>query len=184
MRPSARARRRACIVNAIGIFYSTQTGNTENVASKIAKCCGVEAQEVGDVSSSALADYDGLIVGAPTWHTDASSERSGTAWDDILDEVRSLGLNGKPVAVFGVGDSVSYSENFCDAIEEIHDAFADSGGKLIGYVAPDGYQHSESKSIRDGKFLGLPLDEDNEYDMTEDRVKNWVAQLKAEGMPL
>ena len=33
-----------------------------------------------------------------------------------------------------------------------------------------------------GKFLGLPLDANNEDDLTEERVKAWTAQLVAEGM--
>merc|ERR1711937_634697 len=72
--------RRNCIRNAVGLFYSTQTGNTETVAGKIGEACGLSAQEIGDVSVSSLGDYDGLIVGAPTWHTDADEERSGTSW--------------------------------------------------------------------------------------------------------
>ena len=37
--------------------------------------------------------------------------------------------------------------------------------------------------IEDGMFCGLPLDQDNESEKTEDRVKAWAAQLKKEGMP-
>jgi flavodoxin I len=29
-------------------------------------------------------------------------------------------------------------------------------------------------------FVGLPIDEDNEYDMTEERLKRWVEKLKEE----
>jgi hypothetical protein len=39
----------------------------------------------------------------------------------------------------------------------------------------------ESKAIKDGKFCGLMCDEDNQYDMSDDRAKAWVAQLKDEG---
>lgn len=35
--------------------------------------------------------------------------------------------------------------------------------------------------LDDGKFCGLPLDEDNEDDKTEGRIKAWVEQLKGEG---
>ncbi len=31
---------------------------------------------------------------------------------------------------------------------------------------------------------GLACDEDNQPEMSEDRVKSWVAQIKKEGMPL
>merc|ERR1712187_350817 len=106
------------------------------------------------------------------------------ARDDLLEEIRSTDLCGKPVAVFGTSDSVSYGDNFCDAIEELHSTFAAAGAKMLGYVSSDGYQHSESKSVSGDKFLGLPCDQDNEDDQSEDRVKAWVAQLKGEGMPL
>jgi len=174
---------RACM-RAVGLFFATQTGNTEAVADVIAEAAGLEATDIGEVSSEDLAGYDGLIVGAPTWNTGADELRSGTTWDDYLEELKELDLGGKPVAVFGCGDSSSYGENFCDAIEEMHSTFEAAGAKMLGYVDASGYSHTESKSEKGGKFLGLPLDQDNEDDQTEGRVSAWVEQLKAEGMPL
>merc|ERR1719428_1619198 len=171
-------------VRAVGLFFGTQTGKTEDVASSMGEAAGVEAKDIGEASAADLAGYDGLIVGLPTWNTGADSERSGTAWDEYLEEIKTLDLCGKPVAVFGVGDSVGYGDNFCDAIEELHNTFQAAGAKMLGYVSSEGYQHGESKSVADGKFLGLPLDQDNEDDMTEGRVKSWVSQIKGEGMPL
>jgi flavodoxin I len=179
------ARRRGCTAReAVGLFYSTQTGNTETVAGVIAEKAGVEAMDVGEISAEDLTGYDGLIVGCPTWNTGADEYRSGTAWDDLLDEVKDIDLAGKHVAVFGCGDSQGYGDNFCDGIEELHETFKAAGAKMVGYVNAGDYQHQESKSVRGDKFLGLPLDEDNENDLTEGRVEAWVAQLKGEGMPL
>jgi len=181
----AAARRRGCTArNAVGLYYATQTGNTETVAGTIADATGLEAADVGEISAEDLAGYDGLIVGCPTWNTGADEYRSGTAWDDLLDEIKGIDLAGKPVAVFGCGDSQGYGDNFCDGIEELHETFAAAGAKMVGYVDSKGYQHEESKSDKGGKFLGLPLDQDNEDDMTEGRVADWVAQIKSEGMPL
>ena len=129
-----------------------------------------------------LKGYDGLIVGAPTWQTGADTDRSGTDWDARLDDIRALNLGGKPVAIFGLGDSAAYGDNFCDAIEELHDAFVQGGAKMVGYVPSSNYDFQESKSVRDGKFLGLPLDANNEDDLTEGRVKEWTQQLVGEGM--
>ena len=54
-----------------------------------------------------IADYDNIIAGAPTWNTGADEDRSGTSWDQVGGS--ELGdLSGKTVAVFGLGDSVSY----------------------------------------------------------------------------
>jgi len=171
-------------MRAVGLFFATQTGNTEEVAGVIADAAGLDATDIGEVESGDLAGYDGLIVGAPTWNTGADEYRSGTSWDDYLDELKELDLSGKPVAIFGCGDSQGYSDNFCDAIEEMYSTFKAAGAKMIGSVDASGYTFSESKSAQGGKFLGLALDQDNEGDQTEGRVSAWVAQLKSEGMPL
>merc|ERR1719213_984734 len=159
---------RLVCARAVGLFFGTQSGKTEDVATAIAGEAGLEATSIDDVSAEDLAGYDGLIVGAPTWHTGADEQRSGTGWDDYIDEIKGLDMCGKPVAVFGTGDSAGYGDNLCDAIEEIHSAFESAGAKMVGYVDASGYQHTDSKSDQDGKFVGLPLDEDNEDDMTGD----------------
>eukprot|EP00616_Rhizochromulina_sp_CCMP1243_P011958 CAMPEP_0118986926 /NCGR_PEP_ID=MMETSP1173-20130426/43132_1 /TAXON_ID=1034831 /ORGANISM="Rhizochromulina marina cf, Strain CCMP1243" /LENGTH=58 /DNA_ID=CAMNT_0006937741 /DNA_START=47 /DNA_END=223 /DNA_ORIENTATION=- len=53
---------------------------------------------------------------------------------------------------------------------------------IVGFVSQDGYDHTESKSIRDGKFCGMPFDEDNQYDLSEGRAEAWISQLQGEGM--
>eukprot|EP00403_Amphidinium_massartii_P022490 CAMPEP_0178398258 /NCGR_PEP_ID=MMETSP0689_2-20121128/14679_1 /TAXON_ID=160604 /ORGANISM="Amphidinium massartii, Strain CS-259" /LENGTH=232 /DNA_ID=CAMNT_0020019013 /DNA_START=111 /DNA_END=809 /DNA_ORIENTATION=+ len=180
-----RARKARCLgLRAVGLIYGTQTGNTEEVAGLLADATGLEAVAVDELSAADLEGYDGLIVGCPTWNTGADEYRSGTTWDDLLDEIKGMKFSGKPVAVFGCGDSQSYGDNFCDGIEELHDVFAAAGAKTLGYVDENRYSFVESKSVRDGKFLGLPLDQDNEADMSEERIGDWVAQLKSEGMPL
>jgi len=179
---SRRKGRTAC--EAVGLLYASQTGNTETVAGYIAEAAGLEAEDVGDYGAEDLAEFDGIIVGCPTWNTGADEYRSGTAWDDLIDEIKDVDLSGKTVAVFGVGDSGSYGDNFCDGIEELNSTFAAAGAKLIGYVDSSNYAHSESKSDQGGKFLGCPFDEDNESDQSEERATAWVEQLKKEGMPL
>merc|ERR1711948_138860 len=132
----------------VGLFYSTSTGNTEAAADWIKqKFSGdiTDPTDIGEVDVSDLEGYSSLIVGAPTWNTGADEGRSGTAWDEVIEEIKDLDLSGKKLAVFGCGDSSSYGDYFCDVIE--------------------------------GKFCGLPLDEDNESDMTEDRVAAWCEQI-------
>lgn len=171
--------------DAIGIYYGTTSGCTKAAARIIKDLMPGDPSDVidiGDADMDGLLRFDGLIVGAPTWNTGSDEMRSMTDWDDKLDSIRELSLKGKPVAVFGLGDSCGYGDYFCDAIEELHDAFESAGGKMIGYVSPEGYDFTDSKSVRDGKFLGLPLDATNEDDLTEDRVKAWTKQLASEGM--
>ena len=49
-----------------------------------------EPKDISDVKVSTLVDFDGLVVGAPTWNTGADSERSGTGWDDVLNDISGL----------------------------------------------------------------------------------------------
>ena len=100
-------------------------------------------------------------------------------------------MKGKPVAIFGLGDSVGYGEDFVDAMEELHRYFEKAGAKMVGYVPIEGYTFTKSRCLiphlneitppEDGeKFCGLPVDEDSEGELTEERVKNWCTQLKSE----
>lgn len=137
--------------------------------------------EISDATVEDCAKYSALVVGAPTWNTGADSERSGTTWDDfIYDDINKFDLQGKPVAVFGLGDTVGYGENFCDAMEELHDQFQKCGSKMIGYTSTDGIEFEESKSVRDGKFLGLAVDMVNYGDEMESRISEWCDQIKSE----
>merc|ERR1719388_786902 len=82
----------------VGLVYSTTTGNTETVAGYIAEATGLEMTDIADLSGEDVAGFDGIIVGAPTWH-------SGTAWDEfIYGDLTGLDLKGKKVAIFGLGD--------------------------------------------------------------------------------
>merc|ERR1719225_1584623 len=141
-------------LNAVKVFYATSTGNTETVAGYIAEAVGVEAEDIGDAEDGDVTGADALIIGAPTWHTGADEQRSGTSWDDWLYEtLPNLDLDGKKIAIFGVGDQQSYGDNFCDAAGELYDLFTAKGAKVFGMTSQEGYDHTDSKAVREEKFL-------------------------------
>jgi Flavodoxin len=85
--PSIRSAQKAPMMTPlfanVGIWYSSSTGNTETVAAYIAKAAGVNSyNDIGDAKTDEIEGADALIVGAPTWHTGADEQRSGTSWDD------------------------------------------------------------------------------------------------------
>ena len=165
----------------VGLFYGTSTGNTENVASYFESNVEVVAY-IDDLTDPNA--YDGYIFGVPTWHTDADTERSGTSWDEWLYQtLPSMDFKGKKIAIYGVGDAVNYPDNFCDAMGEIFDCFEKAGAQVFGATPTDIIEFSESKSVRDGKFVGMVFDEDNEPEKSEERASFWVGMLKDEGFP-
>lgn len=121
-------------------------------------------------------EYECLIIGCPTW--DVGELQSD--WDSFFPELDSMNFSGKLVAYFGTGDQMGYADNFQDAIGILEEKISLKGGKTVGYWSTDGYEFSESRALRNGKFVGLAIDEDNQSDLTDERVKAWVTQLKKE----
>ena len=130
--------------------------------------------DVQNLSADVVNKYDVLILGTSTWG-------AGEMQDDWYDGVKVLkqaGLQGKAVAVFGCGDSESYSDTFCGGMAELYNAAKDAGATMMGEVATDGYNFDDSEAVVDGKFVGLALDEVNEDDKTDSRIEAWVEELK------
>ena len=56
---------------SVGLFFGSDTGNTEAVAKMIQKELGKQLIEVRDIAKSSKADIDSfdlLIFGIPTWY--------------------------------------------------------------------------------------------------------------------
>lgn len=165
----------------IGIFYGSTEGHTERVVTKIQKAFGgedvVALHNVSSATSDDMQEYDYLILACPTWDIGVLQED----WDSFIDQIEEVSYGGKTIAYVGLGDADGYPDTFVDAPGIIHERIVDSGARFVGTWPTDGYDFEESKSVIDGKFLGLILDEDNQADQTDQRIATWVAQLKAEG---
>jgi len=164
----------------IGLFYGTQTGNTQTAAEMIQKLMGgesvVELLDIADASPDDFANYSCIIVGCPTWNIGELQ----SDWDGFYDELDSIDFSGKKVAYFGAGDQIGYADNFQDAMGILEEKISSLGGTTVGYWSTEGYDFSDSKAVRNGKFVGLAIDEDNQSDLTESRLQSWTAQLKTE----
>lgn len=165
----------------IGLFFGTQTGNTQMIAETIQTVFGgssiVDLHDISEVDASDFADYDCLIIGCPTWNVGELQADWEGFYDDELDHID---FSGKKVAYFAPGDQIGYSDNFQDAIGILEEKISERGGTTVGYWSTEGYDFNESKAVKNGKFVGLALDEDNQSELTDSRIKTWVAQLKSE----
>ncbi len=161
----------------IGIFFGSTTGYTEEVAEKIATRLGVGKEDIHNVMDTqveAVAPYDILLLGCSTWGEGELQDD----WNDFLFKLKDLKLEGKTVAIFGCGDSATYSTSFCDAIGLIHNELIHTGCRFAGETEVNGYSFDHSGAEINGKFAGLPIDEINEPEKTEERVNAWVEKLK------
>lgn len=163
-------------MSKIAIVYGTSTGATEGVASKIQKVLGSAETEVFDVARvtvDQLKPFDFLILGASTTgYGDLQDD-----WDSFLPKFKASDFSGKKIALFGLGDSSSYSDTFANGMAVIYEALKDNAD-IVGAVSTEGYTYDDSEAVVDGKFVGLALDEDNEFDQTDARIAEWVKDLK------
>lgn len=155
------------------VVYGSSTGTCEGIANEIASRLGVEAVSASDLTADVIAANKNLILGTSTWG-------AGEVQDDWYDGIKVLkaeSLAGKTVAIFGCGDSSSYSDTFCGGMAEIYNAAKASGADIIGAVDASAYTFDDSEAVIDGMFVGLALDNDNEDDKTPARIDAWLASI-------
>ena len=155
------------------VVYGSSTGTCEAIAGKIAEKLGVDAINVSDLTADVIAENDNLLIGTSTWGAGELQDD----WYDGVDTLKGADLSGKVVAVFGCGDSASYSDTFCGAMKELYDAAKAGGATIVGEVDIDGYTFDDSDAVVDNKFVGLALDDINEDDKTDGRIDAWLEQI-------
>jgi len=155
------------------VVYGSSTGTCESIAQTIASKLGAEVIAVSDLTAEQLAEADNILLGSSTWGAGELQDD----WYDGIEIVKKADLSGKKVAVFGCGDSASYSDTFCSAMKELYDAAQEGGATLVGAVSTDGYEFDDSDAVVDGHFVGLALDDVNEDGKTEERIDAWIPTL-------
>jgi flavodoxin II len=165
----------------IGLFYGSSTCYTQMAAEKIAACLGEKRVDVYNIADEPLLranQYSHLIFGIPTWDYGELQED----WENLWDELDSLQLEGKPVALFGLGDQVGYPEWFLDALGYLHAKLVKQGALPCGYWPVAGYTFEASQALtpEGTHFVGLALDEETQFDRTAERIQTWCAGLLAD----
>ncbi len=162
---------------ATAIFYTTSTGTTTEIAEKISHALGdIEVFDLGDTSVEKINDYDKVIIGVSTWGEGELNDDFEDIWDDFTE----LDLSSKTIALFGLGDQEGYADEFCNALGVIYDHIKTTGANIIGFTSTDGYEYDISTAVVDGKFVGLVIDEDNQDDLTDERIENWTENIKSD----
>src|SRR5690554_2915562 len=162
-------------MNKIAILYGTSGGSVESVAKQVQDLFegNADIYNVLDVSLSEIEDYKYIIVGTSTTGIGDLQDD----WEGFLPSFAKIDFTGKKIAIFALGDSASYSSSFAESMKVVYDEIADKT-TIVGQTADEGYTYDDSMAVNDGIWVGLPIDEDNEYDMTEQRLTTWVEELK------
>ena len=165
----------------IGIFYATNTGFTATVADKIHKKLGTArittCQNIEDRTISEMQGFDVLLLGIATW--DAGDLPYD--WALFYDDMDQYDFTGTRVVMFGLGDQVGYPETFLDAMGIVYRKFLERGAiGDVGFWPNGAYSYYGSLAVYEDQFCGLAIDEDNEPELTDDRIDKWCLQIVQE----
>lgn len=165
------------------LVFGTDTGNTEEVAEKIQEQFSesgqvVEIIDVTDCSADRISEAELCIFGIPTWDFGGIQ----ADWEDFKEELEAAELGGKKVALYGLGDQFGYGDFFIDAVGWLHEIIQPMGADIKGYWPVEGYEFTESRALSPCKtyFYGLAVDDDQQFEQTDERVSSWVQQILAE----
>ena len=158
----------------VKVIFGSTTGATESAAAEIAAAFGVQAINVANATADDFK-ADLLILGSSTWGLGELQDD----WAAKIGLLENADLNGKLVAVFGLGDQSGFADTYCDAMGILAKTAKGRGANLIGQTSAEGYGHSSSAVAEDGMFCGLALDDNNESEKTSSRIGAWVENLKS-----
>jgi flavodoxin II len=165
----------------IGLFYGSSTCYTEMAAEKIQRQFAPDSVDVINIADTPMSEmqyYQQLILGIPTWVFGELQED----WEDHWDDIDIIDFSNKTVALYGLGDQIGYPEWFLDAMGYLHEKILLKGATIIGYWPNEGYEFTESQALTEDKqfFVGLALDDENEFDQTDERITTWCNALKTQ----
>lgn len=169
-------------MSKIGLFFGPLKGSVHRVAEKVKAAIGeenIDMISVNDADETDLEKYDRIIfgistVGKETWNSDFSN----TDWSKFFPNISKVDYSGKTIAIFGLGDHLTYGRHFVNAMGVLAKELLKNGAEIIGRVDPSAYEFEDSEAIFDGMFIGLPVDEDFEPELTDQRVTSWVESIK------
>jgi flavodoxin I len=164
----------------IAIVYSFNTQKTGKIAKRIKEAFGkganIEMVNVEEVTAEEFLQYNNLICGTSTWFDGELPNH----WDEFVPELEEMDLNGKQIALYGLGDQKGYPENFLDGMGILGEILEAQGAKLVGFTSTEDYSYESSRAERGGQFIGLGIDFENQGTKNKERVNGWVDKLKLE----
>jgi flavodoxin I len=167
------------------ILYSPQGGNVNSVANKLGEMIGndkVDIIPVKEVEKGDLYKYNKMIlvgstVGADHWNNEIVVDE----WIEFFAKIKEISFEKIKVAIVGLGNSVLYPSHFVDGMANLYERITKQNAKVLGFVDAKDYSFTDSEAVNDdGFFCGLAIDEDNEPELTTERLEKWIFILKSD----
>lgn len=133
------------------LVYATNSGTTMMTAQAIADkltASGhqVTMKQVIETSPEDVQTAPAVILGSPSWDFNGMEGMPHEEYVPLLEKLKAMSFNGKPFAIFGLGDS-SYT-HFCGAVDHLEELVKTGKGKLVApSLRIDKYFSDQSKHM-------------------------------------
>ncbi len=160
------------------LVYWPEEGNVETIALKIKnKFPGNDfiKKSLAEITLGDMKAFDNWIVGGSTvgshvWeHADDSNK-----WHEFFKLLDEVDMSAKVVAFYGLGDQVLYPNHFVNGLGIFQEEFSKRNVRIVGQWPTEGYNFTDSEGMKNDMFFGLALDEDNEDDLSDERIEKWL----------
>ena len=167
------------------LIYSPEGGNVNSVANKLGEMIGSDKVDIFPVKEVEKGDLDkynkiilvGSTVGADHWDNEIIVDE----WIEFFMKIKEISFENKKVAIIGLGNSVLYPSHFADGMAVLYERIIKQNAKILGKVDAKAYDFEDSEAVNDdGFFCGLAIDEDNEAELTTERLEKWISILKSD----
>ena len=167
------------------LFYSPTGGNVDSVTKKLGELIGEDKVDILPVKEAEKGDLDkhkqiiliGSTVGADHWDNEVIVDE----WTEFFEKIEDSSFEDKKVALVGLGNSVLYPEHFADGMAILYKRLVKQNAKIFGFFDAKPYDYTDSEALNDdGLFCGLAIDEDNEPELTTERLEKWISILKSD----
>lgn len=166
------------------LLYWAPGGNVEKAAREIFGYFdpgSVEMSTVAEFDTSRLNEFDQFIFGCATIGAEVWLDvRADNKWNEFFVKTEKSSFAGKKFAIFGLGDQVKYPEHYVDSLGYMKEEIEKRGGLIVGKWPTEGYTFYDSEGASEGMFYGLALDEDQQSELSSERIKKWVLLLRKE----
>ena len=170
----------------IAIVYAPMAGKTEIIANRLKELFpGVEIKliPVKIADRDLLMAYDKIIFGMGHPNEEFDWNNPFNTWRLFLKQIEFLNFSGKKVALYCLGNQQANKKDFVSLMGEMAELISQRGGKLVGNFPNEGFDFQASDALNNenqASFCGLPLDEDTEPHLTQERLEKWKGILEDE----
>lgn len=168
----------------IALIFWPEGGNVDESGDQILKRYSddeIVKLSIADVTKDILNEYDNWIIGGSTVGSHVWEDADDTnIWHEFFKLLDEIDTSGKIVAFYGLGDQVLYPHHFVDGLGVFQEEFEGRSIKIVGQWPAKGYDFSDSEGIKDDYFFGLALDQDQQSELSDERIDQWVKIINKE----